>query len=159
MADSASLVVFSLEEQRFALDYRRVIQVLRAVAHTPLPGAPGNVAGVINMRGEVVPLFSLRRRLGLPERAQRVSDNLVVARTARRTLALMVDEVIGVSHLDSNLIVSGDRIFAGLDLVEGVVKCVDGLVVIQNLDRFLSLEEDAALDTALDAQAHDNIRF
>lgn len=143
------VVVFSLDKRRYGLPLATVERVVRMVDVTPLPQAPTVVFGVINVQGRVVPVVDLRRRFRFQERIFQLSDQLVIARTTRRTVALVVDVVIDVLEYSPAEVVDAHDIVAGLDYVEGVVKLADGLVLIHDLDRFLSLEEEQALDVAI----------
>ena len=107
--------------------------------------------GIINVRGLIVPVLRLRERFGLSERASKLNDHLILARTSRRTVALAVDRVLGVTTRSAEETTRPDRIMAGLHYVEGVVKLEDGLALIHDLDTFLSSGEEAALDEALPA--------
>lgn len=87
------LVEFVLEGQRHALPMVAVERVAPVVEVTPLPGAPAAVLGAIDVGGRILAVFSLRRHLGLPDRALRLSDAFLIARTSRRLVALLVDEM------------------------------------------------------------------
>jgi len=144
------LVVFSLDGQRYALALTAVEKVVRAVEVTRLPKAPDIVLGIINVQGRVIPVINVRRRFRLPEREMALTDQIVIAHTARRPIALAVDEVAGVLEYPELESVAAQDILPGFEYVEGVVKLDDGLVLIHDLDRFLSLEEEASLDQALE---------
>ncbi len=148
-----TLVVFSIDGQRFALRLAVVDRIERMVEITPLPKAPENVLGVVNRQGQIVPVFNLRRRLRLPERAVDPLDQLVFARTQHRSAALAVDAVEGVMEATERDLVASDAVLPGLEMLEGVAKLSDGLALIHDLDRFLSLKEEAALAEAM--RAHD----
>lgn len=151
MDTSSRLVVFSLDDQRYALHLTAVEKAVRAVEITPLPKAPDIVFGVVNIRGQIVPVVNMRRRFGLPERDLRLSDQIVIARTSRRTVALVVDAVAGVTELSGKNLVAPEKIVPRMEYVEGVVKLADGLVLIHDLDKFLSLDEERTLDVSLNA--------
>jgi purine-binding chemotaxis protein CheW len=144
------LVVFSLDGQRYALALAAVEKVVRAVEVTRLPAAPDIVLGIINMQGRVIPLVNVRRRFRLPEKEMMLTDQIVIAHTARRPVALVVDAVTGVHEYPEHESVAARDILPGFDYVEGVVKLDDGLVLIHDLERFLSLEEETSLDRALE---------
>jgi purine-binding chemotaxis protein CheW len=148
-SNSPQLVVFCLEEQRYALRLCAVEQIVRMVEITPLPKAPEIILGIVNIRGRIVPVFHIRKRFHLSERDIGLSDHLIVARTARRTVALAADAVIGVLARADEEMAAPERIFPGLEYVEGVVKLDDGLVFIHDLDTFLSLEEEKTMEQAL----------
>lgn len=144
------LVLLTVDGQTYALHLQAVDRVLRMVEITPLPGAPDAVAGVINVRGEVVPIVSIRRRLGLAERAVGAADSLVVARARKRRLAIIAESVLGVVERPADAVVSSSELARGIEHIEGVLKTSDGLVLIHDLDRFFSPEEERSLDLALE---------
>jgi purine-binding chemotaxis protein CheW len=151
MSERAQLIVFTLDARHYALRLSAVERSFRMVEISPLPKAPAIVLGVINVQGRVLPVVNIRKRFHLPERDVSPDDQLIVARTSRRAVALVVDAVSGmVDRADQDIIAVGE-IFPGIEYVEGVVKLEDGLVLIHDVDRFLSLEEDRALGAALTA--------
>lgn len=149
-AGSLQLLVFLLEEQRFALPLPVVTRVERIVAVTALPGAPEGVLGAVNVRGEVVPVFDLHRRFRLPERLPELTDRLVVARTSHRLVAFRVDAVQDVLERPADQIIPAERVLPGLEYVRGVVRLEDGMVLIHDLEKFLSLEEEQQLEQAME---------
>ncbi|HEY3699512.1 MAG TPA: chemotaxis protein CheW [Spongiibacteraceae bacterium] len=143
------VVIFELDTQRFALPLAIVTRVERAIAITILPEAPAVIAGVINVRGVLLPVISLRRRLLLPERTLSLSDQLIVARGSRRIYALLVDAVLDVADYAAADFVAAQTLSAGGDSFHGALRLPDGIVLIHDIDRFLSLEDERALAQAL----------
>ncbi len=143
------LLVFSLDGQRYALALSCVERVVRVVEVTPLPEVPDAVSGVVNVQGRIIPVFNIRRRFQLPEREILLTDQLVIANTSRRTVALLVDETADVIERDMEKIIASENILPSIPYVEGVVKFEDGLILIHNLDTFLSLDEEKKLDAAM----------
>jgi len=141
--------VLCFDELRVALPLACVERVVRAVYLTPLPDAPEIILGVVNVQGRVIPTVDMRRRFRLPEREIALSDQIVVAHTGRRAVALVADAVSGIFEYAESDIVGADTILPGLEYIDGVVKRGDGLILIHNLDRFLSLEEAQSLDRAM----------
>jgi len=150
LAQSSQVLVFRLDQRRYALPLAAVERVVRAVDVTPLPKAPAIVLGAINMHGRVLPVLDVRRRFRLPTREIRPADWFLVADTARHTVILVVDDSEGVVERPQADIVVSSRIAPGLDDFPGVVRLDDGLVLIHDLERFLSLDEARALDDAMD---------
>jgi len=151
MPHEDQLIVFCLGEQRYALALAAVEKVVRAVEVTRLPAAPDIVLGIVNVQGRVIPLINVRRRFRLPEREMALADQIVIAHTARRPVALVVDAVTGVLEYPEREAVAAWDILPDVDYIEGVVKLEDGLILIHNLDRFLSLDEETSLDRVLEA--------
>ncbi len=147
MPDQA--VVFTLDGQQYGLPLPAVDRTVRMVAITPLPHAPDNVLGIINVRGQIIPVLSLRGRFRLPEREPALTDHLVIARTARRTVALVADAVLDPISYNRQETISPHDILPGIEGIKGVVKLASGLVLLHDLDSFFSLEEGAALERAL----------
>ena len=145
----SQLVVFSLDEQRYALRLSTVEQIVRAVEITPLPKAPNIILGVVNFHGRIVPVYDIRARFRLPGREISLSDHLILARATKRAVALVVDQVSGVVAGTDEEIIETRRISSNLEYIEGVVKLEDGLIFIHDLDTFLSVEEDSLLAEAL----------
>jgi len=149
LSEITQLVVFRLDERRYALTLVAVEQVVRAVDVTPLPGAPAIVLGAINVHGRVLPVINVRRRFLLPDREIGPTDWFLIARAAQRMVALVVDESQGVVERPRADIVASTQIVPGLQHFPGVVRLDDGLVLIHDLERFLSLDEAQALDQAM----------
>src|SRR5690242_9847746 len=91
MPSLVRLLTFELDEQRFGLPMADVQEVVRVAAFARLPKAPQVIEGVLNFRGALVPVLDIRARFGLPPRAVRMSDHLVVAQAGPRKVAIRVD--------------------------------------------------------------------
>lgn len=144
-------LVFLLDDQRYALHLSAIDRVVRMVHITPVSSAPDILLGIVNLEGLVIPVMDVRQRFNLPERENSLSDRLIFARTQRRSVALIADTVTGVIECSEHSLISAKRILPELAHVEGVIKFEDGMILIHNLDKFLSLEEEAALDLAVAA--------
>jgi purine-binding chemotaxis protein CheW len=149
------LVTFSLDDRKFALCVSAVQRIVRVVEVTALPKAPEIVVGIINMQGKVIPVFDIRMRFQLPAREMQLSDQLIIASITKRTVALTVDSVDDVIEIPEERIIDAEQILPELEYVEGVVKTQGGMVLIHDLERFLSLPEEKALDEALEALNRD----
>ncbi len=147
------LIVFALDSQRYALPLPVVDRVVRMAAITPLPKAPDIVLGIVNIQGRVTPVINIRRRFCLPDREIVLTDQLVVAHTAQRTVALVADAVLDVIACSAQSLIAAENILPKVEYVEGVIKLADGLILIHDLDKFLSLEETSSLGHALEDQA------
>ena len=149
------LVTFSLDDRKFALYVSAVQRIIRVVEVTALPKAPEIVVGIINLQGQVIPVFDIRRRFQLPAREVQLNDQLIIASTTKRTVALLVDSVDDVKEILEEKIFAAEQILPELEYVEGVMKTEDGMVLIHDLERFLSLQEEKALDEAMEALNRD----
>jgi len=143
-------VLMTVDGQTYALPLTAVDRILRMVEVTPLPGAPDVVEGVIDIQGEVVAVVSIRRRLGLSHRSVEISDSLVVAHARNRRLAVIAESVLDVVERSGGDVVSTSDIARGTHYIEGLLKTDDGLVLIQDLDKFFSFEEARSLEQAME---------
>lgn len=94
------ILVFKLNDQLFAINLSYVERVIWAVEITPIPNAPPQVAGAINLYGKVIQVINLRKALSFQEREIELSDQMVICNFANQTLALWVDSVEGISFYD-----------------------------------------------------------
>lgn len=149
MSQSDHLVVFAIDERLFALHLRAVQRTIRAVEVTPLPHAPEIILGIINVQGSILPVFNTRKRFRLPEREIALNDQFILAASSRRVVALVADAVKNVVEVQELDIVRAERILPSMEYVEGVVKLESGLLLIHDLDTFLSLDEEKLFDKAV----------
>jgi len=143
------LVVFTLDDQRYALHLSAVERIVRVVEVTPLPKAPDIVLGIVNIQGRIIPVVNIRKRFHLPEREINLSDQLIIANTSKRPVALLTEAVNEVIEQSAERVATSEEILSGIKYVEGVVKLGDGMILIHDLDKFLSLEEEKVLDEAM----------
>ena len=143
------IVLFSLDKPRFSLYLSAVERVVRAVEITPLPKAPKIVLGVINFHGEIIPVIDIRKRFNLFSRELKLEDRFIIARTSKRLVVLVVDSVEGVYELEHHQVVDAEKAFPFTDYISGVAKIETNIVLINDLEKFLSLDEEKILDKAL----------
>jgi purine-binding chemotaxis protein CheW len=147
-----SLVVFSIAGQRYALNLPVVERVVCMVEVSPLPKAPVVVLGVINFHGQIIPAIDIRRRFGHSPSHYGLTSCLLVAQTSRRKLALPVDEILGVQEVPSENVTLPDAVLPGTGLVAGIAALSDGVLLIHDLDTFLSLDEEQRLAEAFEGK-------
>jgi purine-binding chemotaxis protein CheW len=133
------LVLFRMEGQRYALRLDAVDRVIRAVAVTPVPETLGFVLGLINLAGQLLPVISLRACLGMPDRPIRPEDQFVIAGTSHLTLALVVDEVEGLSSIeDGQTVAVGDTLPGEKSHLNRVAKINGDIILIYDLEQLFS---------------------
>lgn len=146
-ADVPVLVV-EVGGHRCGLPAAAVREVHRMVAVVPVPGAPAVVDGVVDVRGEIVPVLELRARLGLPRRVVTPDDQLVLVGAASRVLGVRVDAVADLVLLSTAVVQAGDDLRWSPHL-DGVVRTGDGLLLALDPVSFLLDDEAADLGRAL----------
>jgi chemotaxis signal transduction protein len=141
------LVAITVGDQRWALPLAAVERAIPMVEISPLPKAPTGVLGAINVHGEPVPVLDLDLRLGRAPREHGARAKLVLAQTATRRVALPVDDVLGV------VAVAGAAVGPAPDSVPapvgGIAALPDGVLLVSDVDAFISPEDDRAVAAAL----------
>jgi purine-binding chemotaxis protein CheW len=154
MADSGpdevlDLLMLELAGARYALELASVREVVRAVFITPLPDAPAVIEGIIDVRGEVVPVYDLRLRFGLPARALHPDEVLVTAWTGSRRVAMRCERADWLGGVPAASVTEAVDLQLRSSRLAGVIQLEDGLVLIHDLSSFLEESEAESLDEAL----------
>ncbi len=135
--------------ESFGIPTSEVIEVIRAVAVKPLPGAPTVISGVINVRGEIIVVMDPAVRFGHPETPVSPDDNFVLTRAGRRTLAIRVEAADDLTKIDDDSLTGAKAASPTLEKLHGVATMPDGPLVIYDVAAFLTQAEDEAIAEAL----------
>ncbi len=155
VAKTLPLLVFVLDEKRYAIPLKAVGRVIAAVEVTPLPEETDMVAGVINVQGQVIPVLNIRKKFRLPERAIDLDDNIVVIKGVQGDIAFVVDAVQGVIQRRQEEITPAGDILPEMQYTEGAIKIDDDIVFVHDIDKALSCEEKHRLATVLEKESED----
>jgi purine-binding chemotaxis protein CheW len=137
------LIGFRLDEEDYAVAIRTIQEIILMKPITRLPQAPGSIEGLINLRGTVIPIVSLRKRFGLPPRLFDDETRTVVVNTHGKTVGLVVDEVTQVMRITGEQIqpVPISVTAAARQYVSGLAKLEDRLVIILDIDKLFDPHE------------------
>ena len=144
------LVSFELEGEEYGIDVLTVREIIRMPAITKMPNTPDYVDGIINLRGTVVPIISLRRRFGLDEREGDRNSRILVMEVGDGLTGFVVDAVAEVIRISSAEIQPPPGIVQGnaaQDCITGVINHAERLLIVLDLNRLFSDEEKAAFET------------
>ena len=150
MDPSNLLVVFTLVGRQLALPVAVVERIVRAVEVTPVPQRSEMVLGVINLQGRIIPVLDIRTLFGSPRRELEPSDQLIIAQSPTRTVALVAEGVSGVVEYEENDAMEADAVLPGLGYIQGVVKRGGETILICSLDQLLFPEIEKTLHEALE---------
>jgi purine-binding chemotaxis protein CheW len=129
------LVVLRLAARDYGIPAGTVVQVLRMVAIRPLPESAAWIAGVIDVRGKVIPVMDLRSRLGLPTETAGLSAHIVVVRSNNAALGLIADAVLEVLELEEGAVEPPGEVTGPSHAVLGVARSAERLIVVLDVDR------------------------
>ena len=144
-----AILVFRTEDRFHALFLDAVEKVELSVEVAPLPEPPRIVLGVIDWRGTILPVLSMRRRLHLPERPIAVDDRLIIVHSSSRRFALLVEEIVRVASISDEDTTAAEVLWQGMESIAGAVKIGTDIVLIHDLDSFLDEPGEIALEGAL----------
>lgn len=146
--ETRQLIIFKLGEEEFGVEILQVVEIEKLdQGITRVPKAPIFVEGVINLRGEIIPIVDLRKRFGLVIRNIGFDSRVIIVDVSGNKVGMMVDEVVEVLRLKASLIDSAPDITKGVDsyFLSGVAKVNERLIILLNLERALSSEETAEI--------------
>ncbi len=136
------LATFFLADEEYGVDVRVVQEIIRVTEITQVPRAPDFIKGVINLRGRIIPVIDLKRKLGLGEVAVARQSRIVVVKIKERLLGLLVDGASQVLKVPVSSIEAAPEEVTEMDAtaVRGVAKLPGRLIILMDLGRTLSLE-------------------
>jgi len=142
------LVTFNVGEEEFGVGILAVREINRMMEITRVPHAPDFVEGVVNLRGQVIPVVDLRKRFNLEAVERDKNSRIVVVELSEKVVGFLVDSVSEVLRVDKSIMEPPPAIVAGIDreYLEGVVKLDDRLLILLNLRRLLNHGEAKDLE-------------
>jgi purine-binding chemotaxis protein CheW len=136
------LVSFHIGGEEFGLDILRVQEIIRVQQLTRVPNSPDFVDGVINLRGKVIPVIALRRRLGLEDIPYDKQTRIVVVEVRGTVLGFIVDSVSEVLRVPSETVEPPPRLGkVDREYVSGVGKLDNRLLILLDVDRLINGDE------------------
>ena len=145
-SDILQLVTFKLENEEFGVDILKVQEIMRTVEITRIPNAPEFVEGVINLRGKIIPIVDLRKRLGFRSKEWDPRTRIIVVELDGLTIGFVVDSVSEVLRIPRDTIEPPPSIVSGIesDYIEGVGKTGERLLLLLELGNVLKEKEKRA---------------
>jgi purine-binding chemotaxis protein CheW len=143
------VVCLELGGESYAVEIGRVHEIIRLQEITPIPRAPSFVEGVINLRGRILPVIDLRRRLDLPSMAPTKRTRIAIVEMAEHTVGVVVDGVTRVLRLEGQTIEPPSPYVTGInsEYLRGIARVGNDLVVLLDLDRILTPRQNEEIGT------------
>lgn len=131
--DSRQFVIFRLDTREYAIPIEQTIEVLRMVALTPLPEAPAWLPGMMNLRGQVIPVIDVRVRLGLRAQAPSLNTAIIVACVGEQIVGLIVDDIVEIRPFLPAALMSPGTLLGAAQAVAQVAQIGARLIIILNM--------------------------
>ncbi len=138
------LVGFIIGEELFGVDILKVQEIIKETPITPIPDSPEFIEGVINLRGNIIPVIDLRKRLKLLQKEKAERSWIIILNINNRVTGFIVDSVTQVLKVQSNQIMPPPEIVAaGLknQYITGVCKIDERMLILLDFNRILLVEE------------------
>ncbi len=140
-------LTFKLIDETYGINVMRIKEVLRYSEIAPVPGAPGYVLGIVNLRGNVVTVVDTRVRFSLPDCTVTDDTRIIIIEHDGEQIGLLVDAVQEVFYLYQGEIEQSPSVGndAALQFIHGVYQKEEELVILLELDRMFDRNEDETL--------------
>lgn len=137
------LVVFSLAHEFYGVDITLVESIIRMEPITVVPHAASFVEGVINMRGEILPVIDLNKRFSLPQGEHSKETRIIIVEVNHLRVGIVVDAVSEVLHVSEDIIEPPAPLVTSIDTtyIGGIAKVPNRLVILLDLSKILTIEE------------------
>ncbi len=142
------LVSFKIGNEEFGVDILKVQEINRMLTITQVPNAPDFVEGVVNLRGKIIPVVNLRKRLNMPPIENDSKTRIIVVEIQENTVGFIVDEVKEVLRIPKSITEPAPSMIAGIktEYITAVGKLEDRLLILLDLEKILSSEEVEKLE-------------
>lgn len=138
------LVIFKIAEEEFGIEINQVKEIVRFIPITPVPRAPSFIKGVVNLRGQILVVIDLAKKLNLKALAYSEKTRIMVLEIEENTVGMTVDEVIEVVKIDKENIEGKPELIAGqiqYEYLKGVAKLGERLIILIDIGKIFSSEE------------------
>jgi purine-binding chemotaxis protein CheW len=143
------VVSFRLGGEEYGVDIAQVQEIIRMVEITHVPRAPHFMEGVINLRGQLIPIIDLRTRFGMSRSAPTKSTRIVVTEIGNKRVGIVVDSVSEVLNIPIENVEGAPEMVAGVgtEYIQGVGKLGERLIIMLDLTMVISTEEKHQLES------------
>lgn len=139
-AREIQLVVFKLGNEEYGVPITQVKEINRLTTATKVPKSPSFVEGIINLRGQIIPIIDLKKRFELELTDYTDEARIMVIQVGEQTFGVKVDAVSEVLRLSTDTIERAPDIVSGIDVryITGVAKEGERLLILLDLDQLLT---------------------
>jgi purine-binding chemotaxis protein CheW len=139
------LLCFYLADKEYAVSIENVREVRRVKQVTPIPKSLDFIEGVVSLRGRVIPIINLRKKLGLPSIKNTSFNRVLITESNDHILGIAVDSVVGVISIDKVNIEPPDDVLKKCEYLIGLGKIAKRLILIIDIEKLLSGEEKSGI--------------
>ena len=143
------LVTFRIGNEEFGFDIFKVKEINKMMDITQIPNSQSSVKGVVNLRGSVIPVVSLREKLNFSDKEYTNSTRIIVVEYQNKSIGFIVDEVNEVLRIESSIIEKPPEMTTTVEsaYINGVANLENRLLILLDLDKILTKEEELEIDS------------
>lgn len=134
MSTEGQLVVFELNNQQYGLPILDIQEIIRMVDVKPVPSPNESLEGIINLRGKVIPVLNLRRRLGFPEKEHDGNTRIIVVDHYGKKAGMVVDKVLEVGSFTEEEMELPDSITHAEECISGIIRKENRIWLLLNAE-------------------------
>lgn len=141
-------LTFYLEGETFAFEISGVREIIAMMKITPVPRTPHHIKGVMNLRGNIIPIVDLRTKFGLPEKEPEMYTAIVIMQQGDHQLGFIVDRVEEVAGIAEDRFREAPQFGSSVDtsFIDRVAQIEEQVIFILNLEKVFDLDEIAAVE-------------
>lgn len=144
--EELQLVTFRLANEEYGLPITKVREINRLVPVTKLPQTPSFMEGIINLRGLIIPVIDLRKRFEMTIGAHDEDTRIIIVEISGQIVGVIVDAVTEVVRLHTaNIEPAPATVAVDLQYIDGVGKIDDRLIILLDIDKVLTNQEELAV--------------
>jgi len=136
------LMGFRVAGEEYGVDIMRIKEITPVFELTPIPRAPAYIRGILSLRGNILPVFDLKRRLGLPEGEASPKARIIVLKNDDEQVGILVDAITSAARIPAASLEPPPPVLRGVeaDFVSGVGRFQNRMIVILDIDRVIRVD-------------------
>lgn len=136
-------VTFNLGVEEYAIEILKVQEIIRMIPITRMPNSPEFINGIINLRGKVIPVMALGKRIGLPDKDQNNDSRIIVVEIHGNIIGFIVDKVNIVLRINKDIIEPTPQLVGNVnsEFISGIAKMDANLLILLDLDKVMDPAE------------------
>ena len=144
LEDSTNLVTFRLGSGEYAIDIMQAKEIIKMEKITLIPNAPDFVEGVINLRGNIIPIIDLKKRFNLEETEGDKNTGIIIVKIEDVDMGIIIDSISKVVSISNSDIQPPPPMLSGIGqkYIKGVGKLEDKLLVVLDLEKLFTTDEE-----------------
>lgn len=143
MADIVQYVSFVLSKEKYAINIMSVEEILRKIDITAVPNAPSFIEGIVNIRGKVIPVVDLKKKLNIGSSNDDSNVRIIITNLKNKRVGFLVDAVDEVIRIDHSIIEQAPALSVNVDsdYISGVAKTEKSMIILLDINKIFSPQE------------------